>query len=816
MVLKRLSQALEDCDVVHAVLRGSAVNHDGSRSNGITAPSPMAQAEVIQAAWHDAGVTGADVGYIEAHGTGTRIGDPIEFKGLIQALAASPGTGPCMISSAKGNFGHLGGMAGLAGLIRIIAQFRAGQIFPTAHFRTPSPLLGPYHDAPLRIATATQDWPLPASGRRRAGISAFGLSGTNAHMVFEEPPAISLDQPDQDVRRLIPVSARSAAILPAHLRALRDALTDDLSLSSVADTLMFGREHFAHRQSYVTSSVSGLREELDRALDAGEVLAGQHGSTCPRVGLLLGDVIDLRPDEIAERCREFPAFAMVATRAEAIIPEAEWTPAQRHLVWLAGHHAVLDAFGIPVAVVLAHGAGRAAARVASGEADLAAAMRQADALQGGPAPDPARLRDAASSDGNLLLVDVTPVGALAAAVRALGRATLPVTPSLLEVLAGLYQAGFDLMWARGFGNRPARRVELPVAPLARERCWPRTAAAGALDNMAPGEVPEGAQSAGPTAGTRSGRSAEDIVLDFAREILKDPGLTLQDDFIDVGGNSLNGVQLVGRINDELGTDLDVLDLFETPDLAELGRLAGRGMTVRQGLGKPADAVTAAWQGPLSGQQTAIWAAAEMAGPGVYNVPAAVLLSPAADLAWLERRLMEIVHSQPMLRCALELADRGAVQIVQPPGPITVTRHQADLSTLTAAKGKPALAARLQELASRPLSPYGSPPVRFDLIQAHFADGPRSALLMTFHHLFFDGWSWRLVLAALSGSELPAPRRSYLDYIAHQHAFLDGEDGRELVAFWSQYLSDAPSLTWPAATPAGPAGRRRRRLAAAIL
>ncbi len=330
-----------------------------------------------------------------------------------------------------------------------------------------------------------------------------------------------------------------------------------------------------------------------------------------------------------------------------------------------------------------------------------------------------------------------------------------------------------------------------------------------MDNTAPGgtagEAAGRAQPAGSAAGTRSGGSAEDIVLDVAREILKDPDLTLQDDFIEAGGNSLNGAQLVGRLNDELGTDLDVLDLFETADLAELGRLAGQGMTVREGLGKPADAVTTAGQGPLSGQQTAIWAAAEIAEPGAYNVPAAVLLPPGADLAWLERRLTDIVHSQPMLRCALELADGGAVQIVHPPGPITITRHQADLTTLTAAEGQPALAARLQELASRPLSPYGSPPARFDLLQAHFADGPRSALLLTFHHLFFDGWSWRLVLAALGGSELPVPRRSYLDHVAYQHASLDGEPGRELVAFWSQYLADAPALSWPADSPAGPAG-----------
>ncbi|MCC8456254.1 polyketide synthase [Photorhabdus aegyptia] len=172
VLLKRLSRAHQDHDVIHAVIRGSAINHDGSRSNGITAPSSIAQTEVITAAWYQAGVTATDIGYIEAHGTGTKIGDPIEVQGLIDTFATyEVQQEPCVISSVKSNFGHLSGMAGLAGLVRIIAQFRTGQIFPTAHFQQLNPLCRSTEELPIRVSSSCEPWPRQGQRPYCAGIS---------------------------------------------------------------------------------------------------------------------------------------------------------------------------------------------------------------------------------------------------------------------------------------------------------------------------------------------------------------------------------------------------------------------------------------------------------------------------------------------------------------------------------------------------------------------------------------------------------------------------------------------------------------------
>nr|WP_267483537.1 polyketide synthase [Photorhabdus aegyptia] len=167
-----MSRAHQDHDVIHAVIRGSAINHDGSRSNGITAPSSIAQTEVITAAWYQAGVTATDIGYIEAHGTGTKIGDPIEVQGLIDTFATyEVQQEPCVISSVKSNFGHLSGMAGLAGLVRIIAQFRTGQIFPTAHFQQLNPLCRSTEELPIRVSSSCEPWPRQGQRPYCAGIS---------------------------------------------------------------------------------------------------------------------------------------------------------------------------------------------------------------------------------------------------------------------------------------------------------------------------------------------------------------------------------------------------------------------------------------------------------------------------------------------------------------------------------------------------------------------------------------------------------------------------------------------------------------------
>jgi acyl transferase domain-containing protein len=803
VLLKPLTAAIADHDVVHAVIRGSAVNQDGGQANGIAAPSPRGQAEVLTAAWADAGIDTEQIGYVEAHGTGTKIGDPIEVQGLAEAFERSGRSTPCLISSVKGSFGHLSGMAGFAGLLRVIAQFRAGRIFPTAHFRTPNPLLGLEH-LPIEVAREETAWPADPATPRIAGISGFGLSGTNAHIVVADLVShVSADPPTPAGSRPILVSARDAEGLRTVLTCLRQRLLevapDAATFAAVADVLMFGREHFPYRWAAVAEDVAQFRDLIARTAPMDTPVTSEASA----VVLSLGDTCDADIEPLQAQAAQFTGIARVFSEARAVSAPGTWTAAQRHVVALAAQAAVLQDAAVPVGLVLSHGAGAAVARWLRGEQTLATCLLQADALQSAPPPNADRLDAAIRSVTARTVVDLTPEATLSkmAVRRIVSDGGTAVVGPVSSLLVQLHLCGHRIDWTRTTGRNAQRRIELPVPPPAAEPCWPETVSA---DRTRPSE----AKTAAPPAADLSPR---DFVLAAARDVLKEQGLSAATDFFDAGGNSLNGSQLINRINERFGTDLDVQDLFETTSLTDLAsRVAAAvaadtaGGTGRGGVALEAQHESA----PLSGQQMAIWTAIKLSADAAdaYQVPAAILLTGEPQAEALIRDLDRLVATQPMLRCGLDDDGHEVRQVVHPVTGVVLQRRELDLRRTTEGAGRAALMEQLEALIARPAPVNGTAPARYELIRVAFADRTRHILLLTFHHLFFDGWSWRLVLAALGGAGAPAPRRHYLDYVASQRLLLSGARGEELKEFWSGYLRGASDRRLSADVPTdiGPA------------
>ncbi|WP_416977676.1 SDR family NAD(P)-dependent oxidoreductase [Streptomyces sp. T028] len=253
VVLRRLADARRDGDRVIAVIRGTAVNQDG-RSAGLMAPNPAAQEALLRDALRDARIDAADIDYVEAHGTGTLLGDPIEAA----ALAAVVGRGrqpdrPLLIGSVKSNLGHLEGAAGIVGLIKTALALQHGHIPASLHFHDPNPHID-FTGSGLRVVTEPTDWPAPsAPGDRpgRAGVSAFGFGGTNAHAVLEQAPPVAAgpgrppeaDDEEADHPHILVVSARSAGRIPEAAGSLARWVTaeDAPSLTDLAHTLATGR-----------------------------------------------------------------------------------------------------------------------------------------------------------------------------------------------------------------------------------------------------------------------------------------------------------------------------------------------------------------------------------------------------------------------------------------------------------------------------------------------------------------------------------------------------------------------------------------------
>ncbi|HSI39298.1 MAG TPA: SDR family NAD(P)-dependent oxidoreductase [Xanthobacteraceae bacterium] len=264
VVLKKLSDAQADGDRVLAVIRGSALNQDGA-SGSLTAPSGPAQEAVIREALARAGVTPNDVGFIEAHGTGTQLGDPLE----VRALGAVFGPGrdpaqPLLIGSVKTNVGHLEGAAGITGLIKLVLSLQNRTLPAHLHFDAPSPHID-WAALPLKVPTRTQPFE-PINGRRIAGISAFGFSGTNAHIVLEEAPAAPERAPAAASSHLLALSAQTPEALKALAARYADfiAARPDLPAGDICRTANGGRAHFAHRATLV----AGTSAELGAGLAA--------------------------------------------------------------------------------------------------------------------------------------------------------------------------------------------------------------------------------------------------------------------------------------------------------------------------------------------------------------------------------------------------------------------------------------------------------------------------------------------------------------------------------------------------------------------
>ena len=261
IMLKPLQQAEADGDPVHAVIKGTAINHGGARIANITSPSPEAQAEVITRAWQKAGIYADQLAYIESHGTGTVLGDPIEIKGIRQAMDQRPGEEAAKISigAIKSQFGHLDGAAGLAGLIKLIIAGKKGSIPPLVNFSRLNPNTG--DSTGLDFPTGTQDWP---QGKTHAAISSFGVSGTNAHVVLSLQQG-EVNPKEETTAQLLVLQGATPALIQEQKDYLARAIQEGHSLAALCATVNQSLPAAAYREVIAASDSAQLLSRLQSA-----------------------------------------------------------------------------------------------------------------------------------------------------------------------------------------------------------------------------------------------------------------------------------------------------------------------------------------------------------------------------------------------------------------------------------------------------------------------------------------------------------------------------------------------------------------------
>ncbi len=274
VVLRRLEDAVSDGDHIRAIIRGSALNNDGSGKVGYAAPSVRGQARVIAEALADADLSADDISYVEAHGTGTPQGDPVELAALSQAFRrTSSRTGFCALGSVKSNIGHTDVASGAASFIKVVSMLEQRQIPPTLHFERANPEID-FESSPFRVATQLTDWATRNGEPLRAGVSGFGIGGTNAHLILEEAPVVP--RREQTLERgthLLSLSARNPGALERLAGSYAEAFeaTPDLDAGDICFTANEGRAHFSDRMVVVGRSTEELGQRLREAAGGDDV-----------------------------------------------------------------------------------------------------------------------------------------------------------------------------------------------------------------------------------------------------------------------------------------------------------------------------------------------------------------------------------------------------------------------------------------------------------------------------------------------------------------------------------------------------------------
>ncbi len=316
LILKPLEKAIEDGDQIRGIIRGSGINQDG-KTNGITAPSALSQAELEKEVYRRAGVNPKEIEFVEAHGTGTLLGDPVEVRALTEAFRAFTDRKQfCAIGSVKSNIGHTSFAAGLAGVIKVLLSIENGQIPASIHFEKPNGHID-FENTPFFVNTRLRPWERRTGQPRLGAVSSFGYSGTNAHVVLEEylvPSCVAGCLATAAEHRTIVLSAKTDDALRQRAEQLRNHLvpTTGAINAEIAYTLQVGRDAMPERLAIIVSDLAELREKL------GGFLAGDS----PIAGLYRGTV--LRPDRESETLAAHSAPLEDLARAWVRGAEVDW------------------------------------------------------------------------------------------------------------------------------------------------------------------------------------------------------------------------------------------------------------------------------------------------------------------------------------------------------------------------------------------------------------------------------------------------------------------------------------------------------------
>lgn len=808
VVLKRLRDAIADGDSIRAVIKGSAVNNDGALKAGFTAPNQQAQAGVVMEALAAAGVEAGSISYVEAHGTGTALGDPIEIAALKKAFGNGAGPDSCAIGSVKTNIGHLDAAAGMAGLLKTVLALEHRALPPSLNYERLNPNID-FDNSPFFVNTTLRDW-TTNYGPLRAGISSFGLGGTNGHVIVEEAP-VSTRRDDPRTWVLIPLAAKSPAALEmsaTQTAAFLDENARPQLLNDLGYTYQVGRRQWGYRRFAVSNNAGDASHQL-RTADAEIVLEPVSARNVAFIFPGDADFLELAGviysgepafrDHVA-RCVsaweshfgiKCPVDFSDTTPLDGKMPEDG-----RGIVLFFFEYAIaktLIEWGVVPGLLIGYGVGQIVADCIRGSVTLLDAFdlllkRSGDAYG---ASFSAEALATLNTDTQLAVeIGCSPEQRstfLSDQVISLSRSNIG-RGHIHYVLGKLWANGANVDWNSYASRHRRQRVSAPTYPFERKRHW--------VDQELKASVRTARQ---PDAKIASGTSLastereEEKVKELFQKLLAVAEVGPDDSFTELGGDSLLATQLTSRLRDTFGVIIPLREILAAPTISGVVRLLKAAQPTVSSE-SPIRRVPRTGAMPVSFSQQRLWFLDSLdPGSPTYNISSAVRMRGPLDRVTLERSIEAVVARHEALRTGFRVEAGAPVQYIE--SEPAVSLELFDLQSLPGGEQQRVLHEMVRAESGRGFSLDAPPLFRASLFRLAARE---SVLLFTIHHIVADGWSLGVLTREVAENYQliregrPVINQSslvqYVEYAEWQRSLLQGETLQELLSYWRDKLS----------------------------
>ncbi len=571
ILLKPLDKAIQDNDNIHAVLRAIGSNNDADLSASATAPDYISQSNLLKEVWQMADINPRDLGYIEAHGSGTQLGDSMEVLALNTSFKEyTQDKHFCSLSTIKTNIGHTKSASGIAGLSKAILSVEKGRLFSNLHFEEPSPLID-FNDAAVKVQTQLEDWNTKEGKKRLAGVTSMGLSGTNFHAVIEEAPNRLASDIKWSSPFLITVSAKSPEQLDRKLLQMQNTDFSTLELADITTTLVSGREHFKHRKCALITNKADLKKLISKEYSTSEKSHQNSKKTSLLLFAIQTGVNDKKRIEYFKS--NYPEyqkdFDHCLTLAE--------NPDNANVIELAAQYSFFNLIknaGISIDRIISIGTGELLLKVINGESTLQKALNTAANTSGLTLNNlEARtqaLLDREKKTGFPVFIDLGITSPISSQLNTLADHDSSFEllhhqdheDPFLQILARWYQLGENLNWNYVGNIFGGKKISLPLYPFEKTRCWiretPKTNRDGATQNSQ--SDPNVLQNVG---------DVELAIIELWKEVLDTNEVLVNDNFFEIGGNSLKTSRVIIELNEKYDIDLSFEDIFEFQTVTEL-------------------------------------------------------------------------------------------------------------------------------------------------------------------------------------------------------------------------------------------------------